>query len=103
MFKPFYVHRFYAPCKLTNRHPRGFTAMVSPVKDDHSVVQLQATFCSPKDQFCRKTGRRVAAEATAEIIKKKDLPRWLAALSLVCQFTDESDVRNWFYTYKYIV
>lgn len=100
-FKPFYVHRYMVPGKLPNRAPRAFTAYITP-KDDHHV-NVQGTFCAPKDQFCKRLGREFAARATSETVRKRDLPRFLAAMSAVCEFDDDARQESWFYTLKYIV
>lgn len=101
MFKPFYIHRFREPGKLPNRVPRAFTAMVSP-SDDPAKVKIQATFCSPKDQFCRKDGRKYAAEASVVELNKRELPRMMAALAHVCEFQQDKE-QDWYYVLKYIV
>jgi hypothetical protein len=103
MFKPFFVHRFREPGKLPNRTPRAFTAMVSPHPTDSNKLEVRGTFCSPKDQFCRKTGRKFAADATPLTINKRELPHLLASLAEVCDFKEDSKQSNWYYTLKYIV
>ena len=100
-FKPFYVHRYSAPGKLPNREPRAFTALISPKKDDHTSVLVQVTFCNPKDQFCKRIGREMAALTEKKPTRKKDLPRLLGALCEVCNF--DEDEHNFYYVWKYVV
>lgn len=100
-FKPFYIHRYHQPGKLPNRHTRGFTAFVSPINGDNQHVQIQASLCSPKDQFSRKLGRQHAETTTAEVIRKRDLPNILALLDRTRGV--ESSEQNFMYTLKYIV
>ena len=102
-FKPFYVHRYLAPGKLPNRNPRAFTAKISEHAFKPDMVIMQATFCSPKDQFCKKLGREYAARAEIVEVKKRDIPRWLAALAEVCAFNRGRTPEEWYYVYKYVV
>lgn len=75
MFKPFYVHiNPHAPGKMSSRHPRGATLLVKP-GDDHRSCVVQGAWCSPKDAFCKKTGRATAAQAEEKIINRRDLPK----------------------------
>ena len=100
-FKPFFIHRHHAPGHLPNRSPRGFTALISPAINTDQIgvndrmVNMQVTFCSPKDQFVKKEGRRLAALAKIETLNKRDVPRMLAALSKVTHhnYGDEFDYK----------
>lgn len=103
MFKPFYIHRHHPAGKLPNRSPRGFTALISPSSIERSV-NMQVTFCSPKDQFVKKEGRRLAALAKIETINKRDVPRMFAALSQVTMHDwDEQMEKNWYWVLKHLI
>lgn len=103
MFKPFYIHRHYPAGKLPNRNPRGFTALISPSAIGRHV-NMQVTFCSPKDQFVKKDGRRLAALAKIESINKRDVPRMLAALSGVTQHNwAETNEECWYWVLKHLI
>lgn len=98
-FKPFYVHKFRQPGKLPNRFPRAFTAFISPNSGDDRKVDMQVTFCAPKDQFSKKQGRSYAAKAPVETFNKRDVPKILSVLAATCNF----DGQDWTYTYKYML
>lgn len=98
--KPFYVHRHWQG-KLANRHPRGFTAYVTEDPENPHNAVVQATFCHPMDQFCKRIGREMAALTEKKPIRKKDLPRLLGALCEVCNF--DEDEHNFYYVWKYVV
>lgn len=115
MFKSFYIHRHHPAGKLPNRAPRGFTALISPATTtfefggditnvDHRHTFMQVAFCSPKDQFNKKEGRKFAAQAKVEKINKRDVPRMLAALSQVTQHDwDEQMEHNWYWVLKHLI
>jgi len=102
-FKTFYLHAHHGAKKLSNSHPRGFTALISANPDDPRTVKMQVTFCSPKDQFNKKEGRKFAALAHTETINKRQVPRMLAALSQVANLQFHSYDEHWFYVYKYML
>lgn len=104
MFKPFFIHRHQPAGKLPNRNPRGFTALISPDLGNHRMVHMQVTFCSPKDQFVKKEGRRLAAEAAIETLNKRDVPRMLAALSTLTQHSwPEQNEECWYWVLKHLI
>jgi hypothetical protein len=81
--KVFYIHlNPFNPGPMKVRRPfRGATIMVSPKSD--TEVLMQATFCSKKDPFCKKTGREEAAKAEAETVNMRDVPKMVAAVAAV--------------------
>lgn len=82
MFKPFFVHiNPFPPGKRSGRGPRGATIYVSEAQDNKCYVQ--ATFCSHKDEYNKKTGRAEAMKADIAVINKRDLPRMVAAIEAV--------------------
>lgn len=54
-FKPFNIHHFTNDAVAKNLKFRGFTAVVSPGKEDRSV-DVCVAYCSKDDLYCRKTG-----------------------------------------------
>lgn len=76
MFKSFFVHENRGPGKLPNRFPRGFTAYIAP--NDERTVKLSIAFCSPKDQFCKRTGRDTAQATQPVVMNKREVPQALA-------------------------
>ena len=103
MFKPFFIHRHHPAGKMPNRNPRGFTALISPSSMDRHV-NMQVVFCSPKDQFVKKEGRRLAAEAHIESINKRDVPRMLAALSALTKHNEfETQENDWYWVLKHLI
>ncbi len=102
MFKPFYIHRHHLPGKLSNRHPRGFTAYIEEAIDS-SFVNVRVALCSPKDQYSRKLGRQQAQISVQEVINKRELPKILAGLEYLCELNHKIDEHAWYYVYKYIV
>lgn len=99
-FKSFFVHYNRGPGKLPHSQSRGFTAFVEQV--DHSPRQclVQITFCSPKDQFCKKDGRKNAQMSRVECINKRQLPAVLEHAHFLCAGEDSDDYN---YVLKYVV
>ena len=90
---------------MPNRNPRGFTALISPT-NSHRFVHMQVVFCSTKDQFVKKEGRRLAAEAHIETINKRDVPRMLAALSTLTKhapYDIETTENEWYWVLKHLI
>ena len=102
MMKPFYVHRHFQG-KLPNREPRGFTALVQENPENTRQLDIQVSFCAPKDQFNKKLGREFAAQAPIKTINKRQLPRMMAALGIVCAMEEEGKAEYWNYILKYVV
>lgn len=64
------------------QRPRGGATVRVTGEDDGLSVRLQIAYCSPKDQFCRATGRKAAEEARIVIaIPLKGLPGALHKVS----------------------
>ena len=102
MFKPFYIHRNKQPGKLPNHKPRGFTALISPVNGDNRKVAMAVTFCSPKDEFNKATGRLQARDLNkTEVVNAREVAKLLAACSSVCGIAaTEQDFQ---YTFKHML
>jgi hypothetical protein len=102
-FKPFFVHAHHEAGRMTNAHPRGFTAYVK--QDDHQAnyVQVSASLCSPRDQFIKAEGRRIALAAPIKTINKRDLPRLLSALGQLCELDYKAEQSKWYYILKFVV
>jgi hypothetical protein len=76
-FKPFFIHKHYDNFFFEYR---GFTARISYV--DSRKVNLQITFCSPKDQFCYKKGAWYASQMPKHEINVFHLPKYLNCANL---------------------
>jgi len=103
-FKPFFIH-FNRPAfknaTSKERHsPRGFTAYISPGTKPREV-SVQATFCSHRDEFVKKLGRELAMKAEVAQLNPRDLPKLLAAMTEVCQYT--ANEKMYMYVLKYVV
>lgn len=61
--------------------PRGGATVRVVGEDDGLAVRVQIAYCSPKDQFCRKTGREQAAKSSTTAIPLKGLPGLLHKVS----------------------
>ena len=66
-----------------NKSGRG-GATVRVVGDSERVgqVDVQATFCSKKDMYCKATGRVVAANSPVKVVPLRYLPQELACIQL---------------------
>ncbi len=103
-FKPFFVHRHSGPGKLPNRNPRGFTLYVSPDPLHERNIIVRTAWCSPKDQYCKKTGRSQAmASAYTTILNRRELPMHVASNEFFCGLSSFIDVNAWQYIYKYVL
>jgi hypothetical protein len=66
-----------------NNSPRGGATVRVVGEDDGKAVRVQVSYCSPNDQFCRKTGRENAAKSsTTTAIPLKGLPGMLHKISM---------------------
>jgi len=73
-FKPFFIHiNPNQPGKMTNKHPRAATFKVSPCGNPDKVF-VQFVLCSPKDEFCKATGRALSMTAEINEVNKRRLP-----------------------------
>lgn len=103
MFKPFYVHENVGPGKLSGRSPRGFTLKVSPDPDNTRHVIAQGTWCSNKDEFCKRVGRANADAAEAKSINKRQLPELAAQMANVVYASNEWHKGSYYYLLNYVV
>lgn len=103
-FKPFFVHKFHGTGKMPNRHARGFTAHIKPSDQLHKVL-MSVAWCSPKDQFNKKTGREQSQDSpdNYELVNKRDVPNLLAGCEQVCALTVDHKPGTWYYIYKYML
>lgn len=103
-FKPFFVHFNRPVSKHDNsqlRHsPRGFTAHIMPGEHPREIL-VQATFCSSRDEFVKKEGRRLALVAENAKFNPRDLPKLLATMTEACGY--HANERMYLYTLKYVV
>lgn len=102
--KDFFVHRYHNPGKVPHSVSRGFTAHIKEYPADHNQVYMSVAFCNPKDEFNKKIGRQTAMNGTYEIIKKRDVPRMLAACyTTMYRMSENIREDNFYYVFKYIV
>lgn len=81
-FKPFFVHvNFNKPGKMTHKHPRGYTLYVSPSDKGENLCQVGIAVCSPKDEYVKREGRRIAQEDAAIALNKRLLPGFVANIA----------------------
>lgn len=59
----------------------GATVRVTGDTTHPTQVEIQAAFCSPKDSYCKKTGRELAAQRTAKIVPLRYLPQELGKIA----------------------
>lgn len=104
MFKPFYIHIHRQPGKMSSHFSRGFTVKISPdLTEPHKRVNIQVAFCSSKDQFCKKTGRKEADQKETQLVSKRSLPYNLVKLTNRVGGKDWYNENEFFYLYKYVL
>jgi hypothetical protein len=102
-FKAFYIHEntYDTPHNsVTRNRPKGFTAYISQSPDPQNVL-LQTSFCSRKDQFCKKTGRLEAHKSDVVEINKRLLPTYLVQMSQKINFFTPDSLYD--YVWKYVL
>lgn len=100
------VYRHYRMCEATgrmSRYRRGRTKGVPAVcggmthcvirGDDGSVVSVGISLCSPRDNFCYATGRKIARER-AEAGEYLEWPEW-AAEHVSAQYRERAAMEGW--------
>jgi hypothetical protein len=108
-FKPFHIHHFNNGNVAKKTKFRGFTAVVSPGKDERQV-DVSMSFCSKNDVYCRKTGVQRANDSESEGFRftcnARDLLSELddKAESINCHLLDERGyyVTDKQFLYKYL-
>lgn len=58
----------------------GATVKVTGETDKVGYVDVQTTYCSRKDPFCKKTGRETAEKAAAKLVPLRYLPAELGRI-----------------------
>lgn len=81
----FHIHPDFARKSKTRtfaqKHKyRGATIMVSGNTEYVGQVDVQVSFCSKKDEFDKKIGRREAEKAPIKVVQLRYLPRELARI-----------------------
>lgn len=101
-FKPFYVHFNLGPGKLSSKF-RGFTAHVAP--HDSRNVAVKLTFCSKRDQFCKKVAREEVDHKPAQVVNARQLSKFMAQQRAQCHghTAYEWEHHEYDYLYKYMV
>lgn len=108
-FKPFNIHHFTNGAVAKNIKFRGFTAIVTPGKAARSV-DVQMSFCSKKDIYCRKTAVAAAYDRESEgylfTCNARELLDKLDeyAFNMKCQRVDHTGVKitDKEFLYKYL-
>jgi hypothetical protein len=103
-FKPFFIHRQRIK-PFSGKH-NGFTAYISPNAEDARMCDVQVTYCSRKDQFCKKEGRSFALKAPIKTVNKRDLPTELNRIHIQLHNWKHSpsDFDNsWHWVLKYVI
>lgn len=109
-FKAFNIHHFNNGSVAKNLKFRGFTAIVSPGKDERSV-DVQMAFCSKNDIYCRKTGVSMAesrdkGEGSLFTCNARELLDMLdeKAFDIKCETVDHTGVAiiDKVFLYKYL-
>ena len=99
MFKPFFVH--FNKSKHGDarwmRYPRGFTAYVKSTENPREI-SVQLIYCSPKDQFCKKTGRELVMKKEPILMNPRSLQKLLELAAEQCNSWTRFE-----YLYKYMV
>lgn len=103
MFKPFYIHEHRGPGKVSGRSPRGFTLKVSPDPNNESHVNVQGTWCSHKDQFCKREGHKFADAAELVSLNKRNLPSLVADMTNTVYNETIYTEHNYYYLLKYVI
>jgi hypothetical protein len=73
------TRRYWNPSGLPHTRSKyaGATVRVEGDTDDPAQVDVQVTFCSIKDAYCRKTGREEALKAKTKVVMLRYLSREL--------------------------
>jgi hypothetical protein len=104
--KPFYIHRHVGPGPWHKRKPRGFTALITPLGNGYSNIQI--TFCSSQDVWTKKEGRLNAEAKESFGIKNERLPALLASCEYIVlhgklkDCNDLNEIYPWRYVLKYV-
>lgn len=101
MFKSFYVHQQNTFKNRNIHRPRGFTVKVSHDPNNERNCIIQGTWCSGKDQFVKKEGRKYADAAEQVSINKRDLPKWIARMNTEINMSGYEPA--FYYLLKYVV
>lgn len=103
MFKSFFHHYNLGPGKLPNNAPRGFTMHVKPDRVEDNKCWVSVAWCSPKDEFNKKTGRSCALGKEYKLINKRQLPGIVAGCHGVVWDTNNVMPDSFYWILKYVV
>ena len=97
------VERFFHLRRFGGIYPEtrgGATVRVTGDTEHVGQVDVQVTFCSKKDVYCKKTGREVAAKAPVKVVPLRYLPQELKRIAEKAgchsQFQDQSFAVRYF-------
>lgn len=102
-FKPFFVHhhRERGTTSRLRSSPRGFTAYVTPDKNNPRNACVQGTWCSNSDEFNKRTGRDLAMAADKAIVALYMLPNIFVEMGLACNI--ETPYHRFDYVLRHVV
>jgi ribosomal protein L15 len=104
-FKPFYIHSQHQT--TSRRSPKkGFTAYISPSSKKREC-KVQITFCSNKDQFCKKIGREEVLKAVEITCNPRQVAKILGEAYVYSLYGPQQAAlwaeERFFYVYKYMI
>jgi hypothetical protein len=97
------VERFF---HIRRYHPNGgATVRVVGDTDNPGQVAVQYAICSRKDNYCKRTGRELAATRTPKIIPLRNLPRELTDITAKAAIITNSPLPriDYGYTLRYFL
>jgi len=81
----------------------GATVQVVGDTDVPAQVDVQVTFCSRKDMFCRRTGRDVVQSAPLKIVALRYLPNELARIEEAVYGYALDNANDWLFSIRYFL
>lgn len=81
----------------------GATVQVVGDTDLPAQVDVQVTFCSRKDMFCRRTGRDVVQSAPLKIVALRYLPNELARIEEAVYGYELDNANDWLFAIRYFL
>lgn len=79
-FKPFYIHK---QTHVAHGKYKGFSAYIEPAEDQRKVL-IKITYCSKKDEFCKRKAREQLARMESKEINSRAIVRELDKAWYTC-------------------